>query len=636
MKLSLYGEIGQVEDGIRELVHAGLFDWSEAGDSIPVAVIRRSGDIYISLKDGQGRIEAAEPHHFYRALGLFIEHAKTEQQFEVVERPRFDFNGPMLDVSRNAVLKPAVVKQFIRYIACMGLNGLMLYAEDTYEVPNRPYFGYMRGRYTVEELKELDDYAFLFGIEIIPCIQTLAHLAQALKWPYASAIKDHPDILLVGEPQTYVFIEEMIASASAPFRSKRIHIGMDEAFGLGLGRYLELNGYRDRFEIINEHVSQVLEITRKYDLKPIIWSDMYFHFLSNEKHAFHYSMNVDFSKERLEQIPQDVQFVYWDYGNRDQAVHERILDKHKAFGSVPLFAGGIHLWGSMSPNYGKTWMSSHPALLACKSQGVREVLATAWGDNGQETNHLVMLPGLQLFAEHGYSDEVDDDKLRRRFAACTGLDLFDELVGLKAMDEVPGIEQGNHFMANPSKYLLWQDLLLGLFDKHVEGEDGSHLPAHYSSMAQQWRDIGSESPSPFNEIFYVYEKLSEILAVKSTLGVEITAKYRNKDKGSLQEIARKVLPNLHDQVNGLRQAHRKLWMLTYKPFGWEVLDIRYGGLMARISSASERILDYAEGRESVLEELECERLLFEEGFAQRPLQLNAPGYSRIVSASPLG
>ena len=70
----------------------------------------------------------------------------------------------MLDVSRNAVLKPKTVKMLIGYMARMGLNQLMLYTEDVYEMKKHTYFGYMRGRYTEEELKEIDSYAAIFGI----------------------------------------------------------------------------------------------------------------------------------------------------------------------------------------------------------------------------------------------------------------------------------------------------------------------------------------------------------------------------------------------------------------------------------------------------------------------------------------
>lgn len=59
-------------------------------------------------------------------------------------------------------------------------------------------------------------------------------------------------------------------------RSRRIHIGMDEAHRLGLGSYLARHGYRGRFQVMNEHLSRVLEISRRHDLRPMIWSDMYF------------------------------------------------------------------------------------------------------------------------------------------------------------------------------------------------------------------------------------------------------------------------------------------------------------------------------------------------------------------------
>lgn len=62
------------------------------------------------------------------------------------------------------------VKKWIDVTAAMGYNTLMLYTEDTYEVDGQPYFGYMRGRYSKAELRELDDYAAEKGMELIPCI----------------------------------------------------------------------------------------------------------------------------------------------------------------------------------------------------------------------------------------------------------------------------------------------------------------------------------------------------------------------------------------------------------------------------------------------------------------------------------
>ena len=112
----------------------------------------------------------------------------------------------MLDCSRNAVFTVEKVKSVIRTIAKMGMNVLMLYTEDTYEVPGEPYFGSYRGRYIKAEIQEMDAYASMFGIELVPCIQTLAHLHNALKWPGKNKIKDSTDVLIVGKEETNLYI----------------------------------------------------------------------------------------------------------------------------------------------------------------------------------------------------------------------------------------------------------------------------------------------------------------------------------------------------------------------------------------------------------------------------------------------
>ncbi|MFR6640752.1 MAG: family 20 glycosylhydrolase [Christensenellales bacterium] len=86
----------------------------------------------------------------------------------------------------------------------------------------------MRGRYTTEELTELDAFGAKIGIELVPCIQTLAHLNQIFRWEEYAAINDNNDILLIDDERTYALIEKMIATMRKAFRSHKIHIGMDE------------------------------------------------------------------------------------------------------------------------------------------------------------------------------------------------------------------------------------------------------------------------------------------------------------------------------------------------------------------------------------------------------------------------
>ena len=211
--------------------------------------------------------------------------------------------GVMLDCSRNAVMKVEEVKKFASLMRSFGYNMLQLYTEDTYEVDGEPYFGYMRGRYTKEELKEIVAYCNSIGMEVIPCIQTLAHLNQIFRWGDYGTINDCNDILLVGEERTYEFIENMFKSVRECFTSDYVHIGMDEAFALGTGKYLKKHGQESKFDILYKHLLKVIEIAKKYGFNPIMWSDM---FLRACNDGEYYPENPVMPKEIVSLIPKEV------------------------------------------------------------------------------------------------------------------------------------------------------------------------------------------------------------------------------------------------------------------------------------------------------------------------------------------
>lgn len=82
----------------------------------------------------------------------------------------------MLDCSRNAVPNIAFLKKYIDIFARLGYNELQLYTEDLYEIESELHFGYLRGRFTRKEIKDTDGYCGKRGTELVPCIQTPAHL----------------------------------------------------------------------------------------------------------------------------------------------------------------------------------------------------------------------------------------------------------------------------------------------------------------------------------------------------------------------------------------------------------------------------------------------------------------------------
>ena len=229
----------------------------------------------------------------------------------------------------------------------MGYNTLMLYTEDMYEIEDEPYFGYMRGRFTAADWKEMDDYAALMGIELVPCIQTLAHLEAILRWPAYGGLKDCDNILIVGDDQVYALIDKMLAAMSKNLRSRRINIGMDEAGMLGRGQYLRRNGYRPSHEIMLEHLNRVVELCRKYDYQPIMWSDMFFS-MSSPVEAY-YDKNTVIPEEVIKLVPPEVTLAYWDYYHLDPTMYDHMIDQHHRFRNPMLFAGGAWKWSGLTP-----------------------------------------------------------------------------------------------------------------------------------------------------------------------------------------------------------------------------------------------------------------------------------------------
>ncbi|WP_123040264.1 beta-N-acetylhexosaminidase [Cohnella candidum] len=623
MKIHLTGNLGGMEEGLHMLI--GQLGIELDPEGIELEVEPSDEDMLeVACEGGKGRIRFRKPVHFYRALGLWVQSRRERETFRHVERPRFETNGAMIDVSRNAVLTVDSVKRLLRSMALMGLNRLMLYTEDTFEVREYPYFGYMRGRYTQEELRECDDYAAALGIELVPCIQTLGHLTEALKWNYAADIRDTPDILLAGAEKTYAFIRDMIRAASAPLRSRTIHIGMDEAHQLGLGRYLDLHGYRKRFDIMNEHLKRVVDICAEFGLSPMIWSDMYFRLGS--KTGGYYDLNAEVSADVIAEMPNNVQFVYWDYYHGDAEFYRAFIRKHKEFGSVPVFAGGVWTWGSMAPNYGKTIITTEAALRACKDEGVRDVFATLWGDNGAETSVFTGLAGLQLFAEHGYADEVDRAELAKRFRLCAGGELEDHLA-LNEFDETPAVSEGNMHESNPSKFLLWQDVLVGLYDENVKPFP---MREHYAKLAERM-SLAAGRAGEWNRHFEFYAQLARVLERKADAGIRLKAAYDERNRETLGQVGAE-LAALAGETDLLRKQHRAVWMAENKPFGWEVVDIRYGGLLARLETASQRVRDYMDGTIDGIDELEADRLFYDAPWKMPQGALGRGAYHRIVTA----
>lgn len=553
----------------------------------------------LSLKGNRAKITyGGGKARFFRGLGFLVDWLRDDvSERELTEAPLFRSNGAMVDMSRNAVMNVKTVKFMMRKMALMGMNSFMLYTEDTYEIENRPYFGYMRGRYTKEEIRELDAYALTLGIELIPCIQVLGHLATMLRWSAAGAYKDTSGVLLVGAEKTYALIDDMLRTASECFTTRKIHIGMDETHDLGTGKYLDQFGYRERREIYFEHLGRVAKMAQAYGLEPMMWSDMFFRMSAKGISGYSdYDRRVVLPEDIGQYVPQGVRQVFWDYYHPEEEFYAENIEKHKLLGKDTVFAGGVWTWSGHCPHFSRSKRHTVPALDACRKGGIRDVLATVW-HNGSEACLIMALAGLAWYADYDYKGGFDEESVKVCFKAACGQS-YDDFM----KSELPEYPHGG--MAGISRSLVYNDPLIGLIDRHVEGLD---TKAYYTGVKEQLANAGS---GIFTPAFDVIRALTDLLIHKADFGVRLKKAYDTADRETMAKMAEEC-DVIAEKIGALRKSHRAAWMTYNKPFGWEVHDIRYGGLSMRFETAKDRISAYLAGEIEHIEELEAERLRFD-------------------------
>lgn len=584
-----------IEEALKQLGH-GILAESEN----MLTVKPREDGLRVCVKNGTYEIEYSTLSSLMRAVGILCGHL-TDSFFETEQMPQKQLLSVMLDCSRNAMMNRERRFEFCRILAIMGYNAIMLYTEDTYQIKDYPYFGYQRAVISQEELRELDDYCDTLGLELIPCIQTLAHLNTFFYWPDSQKYRDCEDILLVNDEGVYKLIDSMLASMSSCIRSRRINIGMDEAAMLGRGNYLAQNGYERSAVLMQQHLKRVRELCAKYDYRPMMWSDMFFKL--DPKLTWYYDERIHITEEIASIVPEDLTLVYWDYYETDPAKYKHMFEEHCKFHNEIAFAGGASCWYGLIPLNQYSVNSARVALNVAKDYPIAFLIVTMWGDDGAMCSPFSAMPTLQLYGECFWGCEISDEALNRRLKECADADYM----ALMSMEDAQKVSTRQHFGHDalaPTRYMFYQDPLVGMFDKHVPS--GSN--AHFAERAELYKQY---TEGKWGYLFRPVQKLCQVLSRKAELGCLLKSAYDRNDKKALKQLADEI-PDIIADIEDFYASFREQWMHDNCRIGFEVQDIRIGALIFRLKQVSKIVLSYVKGEIDCIEELEPERLNYRE------------------------
>lgn len=122
------------------------------------------------------------------------------------------------------------------------------------------------------------------------------------------------------------------------------------------------------------------------------------------------------------------------------------------------------------------------------------------------------------------------------------------------------------------------------------------METHYASIEESLSKAISERPltHPLNERLELPRRIARVLSLKCFLRKHCVEAYKEKDYSQLLALAHGRLTVLRQELDRLWKYHRTMWMKTYKPFGWEVLENRYGGVRTRLETMFDRIVEHVE------------------------------------------
>jgi len=290
----------------------------------------------------------------------------------ITDHPDMAVRGVMLDISRDKVPTMATLRDIVSRLASWKVNHLELYSEHTFAYPSHPDVHRRASPITAAEIRELDEFCRARHIELVPNQNCLGHMNRWLCHERYRPLAISPDgfvdpfgmarpamTIEPTNPASLPFVRGLLGELLPHFSSRRVHVGLDEAWELPRSRAHDYLAWMSGLRSVPELDGREM----------LVWGDM----LSGEA-------------AWLQRVPAGVTVCEWGYDD-SYPFDERC--RALAAASVPFWvAPGTSSWLSIGGRLSNAVATCRNAVDAAIAHGATGFLNTDWGDQG----HLQQLP----------------------------------------------------------------------------------------------------------------------------------------------------------------------------------------------------------------------------------------------------
>ena len=282
---------------------------------------------------------------------------------EIRDWPSIPFRCVMDDISRGPIPTNDFLKHQIRRYAGMKINNMSFYIEHVVETKTYPDLAPSEGGISVEEFKELSEYAAAYQMELVGNFQSLGHFANILSLPQFRHLGATDRMIDPLNPEAIEFLGDIYREMAPAFSSEYFTPDLDEAWDLSRGELTGAAAQMGPARIYADHVTRVDSMLRALGKKTIIWGDI-----------------VLEHPEVLDMIPKDIIMGAWDYSPSESFAS--FIDPLTEAGFDFTIAPGVLNSNRLIPDFRMTTTNIRNFINEGYEKGCIGVYFTAWDDGG--------------------------------------------------------------------------------------------------------------------------------------------------------------------------------------------------------------------------------------------------------------
>ncbi|MDD2431380.1 MAG: family 20 glycosylhydrolase [Firmicutes bacterium] len=281
---------------------------------------------------------------------------------QIRDFPKMRYRAITDDISRGPIPKLEFMKLIVKTMSEYKLNMYSPYMElqvlDGIRSDGETI--------SVDDYKELVEFARSYHVEIVPSLQTFGHCNNFLALPNYRHLGNLPSDssqLDPTNPEVYEFLDYQITKWAKLTESEFINISGDETWEIEYGNSGIKVGEVGVAEVYLEHVLKVMDLVKKNGKIPLFWGDM-----------------VLSHPEIIDRLPDDAIVLNWHYGT-SSSMPER-LAAFQSKGKTQWAAPGIDNWLRIFPFYTGSNTNVNSFAKIGARYGAEGLFTTTWDDDG--------------------------------------------------------------------------------------------------------------------------------------------------------------------------------------------------------------------------------------------------------------